>query len=55
MSTRFRQSASGAEGGTAMTLTRRDFIKGVGTGTAVAATAGVDAPQAEAYTPELKT
>lgn len=38
-----------------MTLTRRDFIKGVGTGTAVAATAGVDAPQAEAYTPELKT
>lgn len=37
-----------------MELTRRDFVKGAGTGAVVVAAVGVETP-AEAYTPKLKT
>ena len=37
-----------------MELTRRDFVKGAGTGAVVVAATGVEAP-AEAYSPTLKT
>jgi anaerobic selenocysteine-containing dehydrogenase len=38
-----------------MSVTRREFLKGAGTGAAVAAAVGLDAAPAETYTPALKT
>ncbi|MBI2543980.1 MAG: twin-arginine translocation signal domain-containing protein, partial [Candidatus Rokubacteria bacterium] len=38
-----------------MSLTRRDFLKGAGTGAALGGAVGVELGSAEAYVTELKT